>query len=436
MENKNSLSFSSKKIGVVETILYKGKTYFAIYKNNAVSIVDEIKIDDQTIKPMGSNDDIIKAGLLKVCLKPKDYKSNQELYQEVVDFIKKYFYGNESFIKISALYVMMSWIFELFREIPYLRVLGGFSTGKSRFLTTVGSCCYKPMFFTGSSSFSSIFRAIHQFKGTLLFDEGDFKNSDFASEATKLFNVGYNKDGCVTRSGERGNKTKHYELEAYNVFCPKIIASRETYDDLALESRCITQELPVITKNSAIILQIPDEFEKDSNQLKRKLLMFRFKNFNTIKMESFDIEGISNMRILQIMAPIWNIAKLLSKKERSLVIDYSIKMDKEISRSQLITDEACVLMAIIKLIKVNLEKIYMNDISRGIRESRPIYDGDMYYETVGDLSPRKIGHLVEKNLHLKKHRDNKGLYLKITNGIKVQINDLKNRFGITDEMFN
>jgi hypothetical protein len=164
--------------------------------------------------------------------------------------------------------------------------------------------------------------------------------------------------------------------------------------------------------------------------------MFRFKNINNFNIESFDIDGISNMRILQIMAPIWNIAKLLSKKERSLVIDYSIKMDKEISRSQLITDEACVLMSIIKLMKLNMEKIYMNDISRNIREARPIYNGDMYYETVGDLSPRKIGHLVEKNLHLKKHRDNKGLYLKITNSTKVQINDLKNRFGITDEMFN
>lgn len=435
MTNKNALSFYSKEIGIIETIIYKGKTLFAIYKNGEVKLEEEIEINDEKIKPINSDNNVISTGLLKISFKPKDYESNKDLYEEIVSFVKKYFKGDEQFIKISSIYVMMSWVFDLFREIPYLRVMGGFSTGKSRFLTTIGGCCFKAMLFTGSSSFSSIFRALDQFKGTLLFDEGDFKNSDFASEATKLFNVGYNKDGCITRSGERGNKAKYYELESFNVFGPKIIASRERYEDLALESRCISKELPVIKKSPDIILQIPKEFETEIKNIKKKLLMFRFENLLTLKPKSFDVDGINNMRILQIMAPIWTIAELLSDEERSLVIKYAKRMDREISRSQLITDEACVLLNIIKLIRSGSEKIYMLEISRSLRYVQPLHDGDTYADMVGDLSPRKIGFLVERNLHFKKHRDNRGLYLKVDGNLKKQVDNLKNRFGITDEMF-
>jgi CheY-like chemotaxis protein len=70
--------------------------------------------------------------------------------------------------------VLFSWIYDDFNELPYLRVIGDAGSGKTRFLLTVGSLCYKPIFASGASTVSPLFRALDIFRGTLLIDEGDF----------------------------------------------------------------------------------------------------------------------------------------------------------------------------------------------------------------------------------------------------------------------
>ncbi len=429
------ISLVSRDLGIVETIIKKGKTYFAVYKDGKIEIKSSIEIKGEKVSPMSEESGIIKNSLLGLPPEPIEYSSEQELYQEITQIIRSYFYCREDFIKISALYIMMSWLYDSFNEIPYLRVLGGFSTGKSRFLDVVGGCCYKRLNFNGSSSISSIFRALDQFKGTLTFDEGDFKSSDFASEATKIFNLGYSKNMSVTRSGERGGSNKYFELESYSVFGPKIISSRQGYKDLALESRCITQELQVIKKRMNIPIQLPPEFDSQIRTIRGKLLMFRFLNLKNFNIEEFDVPDINNMRILQVMTPIWAIAKLLSKTEEDLVIKFAKSMAKEISRAQLITDEASVLVAIIKLIEKN--KIYMKDISREVSHISGIIkddDIDNYSYHSDFMSARKVGFLIETRLHLKKNRDNRGLYLLVNKAFKNHIAGLRDRFGITEDL--
>ena len=40
-----------------------------------------------------------------------------------------------------------------------------------------------------------------------------------------------------------GNKNGEFEPKAYNVFSPKILATRKAFADVALESRCITERV-------------------------------------------------------------------------------------------------------------------------------------------------------------------------------------------------
>jgi hypothetical protein len=114
-------------------------------------------------------------------------------------------------------------------------------------------------------------------------------------------------------------------------------------------------------------------------------------------------------------------------------------MSKEISRAQLITDEASVLVAIIKLMERKQDKIYMKDISRELGHVSEIIEDDEMdnnYNGSDFLSARKVGFLTEHRLHLKKDRDNKGLYLRVNSAFKNTISGLKSRFGITDELFS
>src|SRR6185369_1755469 len=105
-----------------------------------------------------------------------------------------------SFEAIASAYALFTWIYDAFNEVPYLRVRGDFGTGKSRFLQTVGSICYKPIFASGASTISPVFRILDAFRGTLVIDESDFRASDEKAEMVKILNNGNARGFPVLRS--------------------------------------------------------------------------------------------------------------------------------------------------------------------------------------------------------------------------------------------
>jgi len=80
------------------------------------------------------------------------------------------------------------------------RVRGDAGSGKSRFLLAVGSLCYKPIFASGASTVSPIFRLIDTFRGTLVVDESDWRQTDEKAEVVKILNNGNGKGFPVLRS--------------------------------------------------------------------------------------------------------------------------------------------------------------------------------------------------------------------------------------------
>ena len=132
----------------------------------------------------------------------------------------------------------MSWVFDGFNQLPYFRKVGDFGTGKTRFLTVIGSVCYKPIFASGSSSTAAIFHILDTFRGTLILDEADFRYSDEKADLTKVLNNGFTNGYPVLRCAF--NKNKEFDPVGYQVYGCKILASRKHFDDPALESRFIT----------------------------------------------------------------------------------------------------------------------------------------------------------------------------------------------------
>jgi hypothetical protein len=126
--------------------------------------------------------------------------------------------------RMAAYYVVFTWVYDGFNELPYLRFRGDYGSGKTRALLTVGSLCYKPVFASGASTVSPIFRLLDTFKGTLIIDEGDFRFSDEKAEPVKTMNNGNARGFPVLRT-ESFNKGKEFNPAAYSVFGPKILAS-------------------------------------------------------------------------------------------------------------------------------------------------------------------------------------------------------------------
>ena len=55
---------------------------------------------------------------------------------------------------------MLSWCYDVLNTVPYLRALGDYGTGKSRFEDIIGGLCYKPMFTNGAITPAVIYRVL------------------------------------------------------------------------------------------------------------------------------------------------------------------------------------------------------------------------------------------------------------------------------------
>ncbi len=261
-----------------------------------------------------------------------DFKT---LTLEIQAFISTYLQVSEFFEKIIVYYILLTWIYDRFTVLPYLRALGDYGSGKSRFLRVIGSLCYKPLFTGGAITPSPIFRILEMYHGTLILDEADFKDSDCHTEIIKILNNGFEKGYPVLRS--EGNKTKSFDVKPFDVFGPKIIATRKRFTDKALESRCLTEEMGVCELRQDIPHTLPKEFYAQALELRNKLLLFRFQHYGKSTPDlTIETPGIEH-RLKQIAIPLLSVIEdeslkseflnFLQNYNRSLVNDRGFELE-------------------------------------------------------------------------------------------------------------
>ena len=244
------------------------------------------------------------------------YGSHVELLTQVRTFIHRYADLSEPFEELASLYVLLSWVYDRFNALPYLRLKGDFGSGKSRCLQTIGSICYKPMFVSGASTVSPMFRIIDAFRGTLILDESDFRFSDEKSEIIKILNNGNASGFPVLRS--EATPTKEFNPRAFAVFGPKVIATRRDFDDQALESRCITEVMSGLPPRKDIPLSLTDAFALEACELRNKLLMYRFENHSGYGAVSERRDSEIEARVAQIYQPLLAVAPDDASRRRVL----------------------------------------------------------------------------------------------------------------------
>ncbi len=266
------------------------------------------------VVPYSATNNLVTHGVVLFPSEVRAYADEAELVASVRDFIHKYADLSDSFEEVATYYVLLTWIYDAFNEVPYLRLKGDFGSGKSRCLQTIGSLCYKPMFVSGASTVSPMFRIIDAFRGTLILDESDFRFSDEKAEIVKILNNGNAAGFPVLRS--EATPTKEFNPRAFDVFGPKIIASRSLFEDRALESRCITETMTGLPPRSDIPLSLPKSFRNDATDLRNRLLMYRFLNLQGRQdLEVFQQRDVE-ARVGQVFAPLLSIVKDAEARDR------------------------------------------------------------------------------------------------------------------------
>ena len=282
------------------------RTLFAIYNAGRWTLQDAIDLgSDARLVPFSANNNLIKNEVVLLPSEPRIYGSETQLVTEIGEFIRRYVDFDEAFENVATHYVLLSWLYDAFNELPYLRLRGDYGSGKTRALLTIGSLCYKGFFASGASTVSPIFHTLDAFRGTLIFDEADFRFSDERAEIVKILNNGNVSGLPVLRT--MMNRQREFNPQAFQVFGPKIVATRGSYDDKGLESRFLTEEMGSRKLRSDIPINLPGSFKDEARELRNKLLLYRFHRRFEVKLDESLVDPKIEPRLNQILLPLISV---------------------------------------------------------------------------------------------------------------------------------
>jgi hypothetical protein len=342
----------------------------------------------ERLVPFSPGNNLLVHEVVLLPSEPAEYGEERELLARIRSFIHRYVDVSAVFEELSAYYVLLSWLYDCFYELPYLRVRGDYGSGKTRFLLVVGSLCYKPMFASGASTTSPLFRIMDAFKGTLILDESDFRLSDERAEIVKILNNGNARGFPVLRT--EVNRSKEFDPRAYAVFGPKIVATRGYFEDRALESRCLTEEMGHERLRDDVPLNLDDRYKEEARELRNQLLLFRLRHYRKSReVASLPERGIEP-RLRQIFAPFFSLIDDNEARERVLELLRSYQRELVADRSLLL--EARILEAIRLLLQGGNGRVQVSDITRELVARYGLeFDRQVTAKWVGTTLRKRLG---------------------------------------------
>ncbi len=353
-------------------------------------------------------------GAILLPSKIEEYESDDKLVKEISDFLFTYFEPPKYYEGILPYLVLFYWISDRFPFVPYLHFVGLTGTGKSTALETFGSISYKSINASGAITIASIFRLAHQWKGTLLLDEFDLgnKNSESYGGMLQLLRSGVSDKPVFRTEGDRKK-----EVELYQIKSPRIFSSQNPIVDAALQSRTIVVKMAKNTK--AVPLYRLDNFYKKAQSLRNKLLLWRFRNLNSVELEKIEY-GFKELlafdgRVQQVLTPIYYLA---NDSVRKKILDFAFEQEEETKRERLEEIDGQIFLYIYEHSK---EDISLSALTESINTKRVKQGYRISY------TERKLGNIIRKVLGFATERRRDGYRLIIK---QERVEELATYYGI------
>jgi len=393
-------------------------TAFAVWRDGQWKVETEVVDSGELLVPYSPGNNLIKNRVILLPSEPAEYGSKAELVSDIRHFLHRYIDLSPSFEVAVAYYVLFTWLYDAFGELPYLRFQGDFGTGKSRALLIAGSVCYKAFFASGASTVSPLFHILDAFGGTLILDEADFRFSDEKAEVVKLLNNG-NVDGMpILRT--MINRQHEFNPQAFRVYGPKMVGMRKAYDDQALESRFLTEVMGQSDLRSDIPINLPPAWKQEAQDLRNKLLLYRFHHRHQVALD--DATRVSSLapRGNQVLVPLLSIVD--DAAARHAITEFAVAAQDGAAVDRGLSSEAQVLEIIRELSgEAHNDAVPILEIAQ--RFSARF--GDEYQRPI---SPRWIGTILRQRLHLTPYKSNGRFLLPISDGSRMQL--LYSKHGI------
>ena len=428
----NKVSIRKQPTPIISRTLPDGTLIEALYDRRAastrlavaapgsgVSVVPYFDLaTGERLVPYSPDNNLLEAACVLLPSDIGDFRDKGDVLEDIRTYLHRYVDLSPLFEDIAAYYVLLTWVYDAFSELPYLRFRGDYGTGKSRALITIGSICYKPFFASGASTVSPIFHVLDTFGGTLILDEADFRFSDATADLTKILNNGNMRGLPVLRT--MTNKNQELNPRAFRVFGPKIIGMRESFADCALESRFLTEDTGKRPLRSDIPIHLPESLHTDALVLRNRLLAWRF--------HARYLVGPNASRVIEGIEPRLNQTALALL---SLVDDADLRQR---IRDELVGEEARVLQERASTYEATMLSCVMDglegasSVSVSVADITRRFNQKMQAEFGKPMSPKWVGGILRNKLKLTTLKSGGTYIVPCTERSKVQV--LAKRYGV------
>src|SRR6202011_1716415 len=85
----------------------------------------------ERLVPFRASNNLVKHDVVLFPEEPEDYGHEADLVSLVRSFIHRYVDVSAEFAEMSTYYVLFPWLYDAFSEVPYVRVRGGYGSGKT-----------------------------------------------------------------------------------------------------------------------------------------------------------------------------------------------------------------------------------------------------------------------------------------------------------------
>jgi len=402
---------------VVETVYLResAETVFAVCAGGDIQLQPEWKCGSTVLYPVRAKNNLIRHGALVLPSEPAEFGDVCLVAAAIDAYIRRYVVLSDQALAVATAYVILSWVYDAFNELPYLRFRGDYGTGKTRALLVIGSLCYKAFFASGASTVSPIFHTLDTFKGTLVFDEADFRFTDEKAELVKILNNGNVKGFPVLRT--QLTPKNEFDPRAFTIFGPKIVGMRRTYEDRALESRFLTIEMAPV-RPSGIPINLPDRQKVEALELRNQLLTFRLKHRLSTRLDPTLLDENLEPRMNQILLPLLSVAP--THEMRTAIRELARGFQANLLDERSATTEGQLLSVLAGLVTSISSKLPISEIARVFAtEYGKEYERPIANRWIGGVL-RQLGISIYKSM---------GVFVLIP-GQETKIANLCERYGV------
>lgn len=198
------------------------------------------------------------------------FKQVRRLFKYYIDCSDRGFYN------FMGYWTLGTYIFPIFPAYPYIFINGKRGSGKTRVLEVTQHLAFNSKT-SASMSAATLFRLCHGQRPTLLFDEVEQMANRKLSEELDIMPIllaGYRNSDEVYRCESAGSgQSQRFEIKAFEVYGPKMLANIKGISNPALQDRCI-QFIMSETTNNEYKSRFIDPENKDWQQGRNALYRY------------------------------------------------------------------------------------------------------------------------------------------------------------------